>query len=278
MKSNENDTKEGIKIPSSALSTRIALLALLALKPMHGYELRQVMEQRHMHRWADVRYGSIYSGLQQLAREGFVEAAGEYREGNRPPRTIYKINDAGLPELKALLRQAWTQPALTSEPVDIALSFFMFLPVAEIVGLLEQRLVQLDAIQAFIEEAVQRFDEHIGRIERGEVAPPSLPQGFGRPKPRRIRAMMADQHDHRRRLLTAEREWTTHLLERFKSGAYDEDDDAWCEPGAHEDVLTAQDQPPHIEIRVRQKRIQRGGHRGEGRRPHRRKSSADDVI
>lgn len=229
MKSNDdghqNNLKDDIKIPSSALSTRIALLALLALRPMHGYELRQVMEQRHMHRWADVQYGSIYRGLQQLAREGFVSEAGEHREGNRPPRTIYQINEAGIEELKALLRQAWTQPALASEPIDIALSFFMFLPVEEIVVLLEGRLTQLDLIHDRIEESMQRVTDHIGRIERGEAEPPLRLQGFPLPKPRRIRAMIADQFDHRRRLLAAEREWTAHLLERFKSGAYSDQDD-----------------------------------------------------
>lgn len=225
MKANHDKTKDDIKIPSSALSTRIALLALLALRPMHGYELRQVMEERHMHRWADVQYGSIYRGLQQLGREGFVEEAGAHREGNRPPRTIYQITEEGLQELKALLRQAWTQPALASEPVDIALSFFVFLPVEEIIGLLEQRIQQLDLMHDMIEEGVQRVTEHVGRIERGEVNPPLMPSEFGRFKPRRIRAMIADQFDHRRRLLTAEREWTQHLLERFKSGAYSEEDD-----------------------------------------------------
>lgn len=250
------DLHDDIKIPSSGLSTRIALLALLALRPMHGYELRQVMEERHMHRWADVQYGSIYRGLQQLAREGLTEEAGEHREGNRPPRTIYRITEAGREELKSLLRQAWTQPSLSSEPVDIALSFFMFLPESEIVALLEQRIGQLDKLREMVEEGRQRFAEHLQqRIDNGEIR--HLGPNF-RPKPKRILAMISDQFEHRQRLLAAEREWTEHLLERFKNGAYD-DGEAWCEPG------TDHHQPPHEEIQNRLRENHAHGH------PHRRR-------
>jgi DNA-binding PadR family transcriptional regulator len=218
---------DDLKIPSSGLSTRIALLALLALRPMHGYELRQVMEMRQMHRWADVQYGSIYRGLSQLTREGLVEEAGQHREGNRPPRTIYRINDAGQAALRDLLREAWTQPTLSGEPVDVALTFFTLLPNDEIIDLLGARLTQIDALAERVEALEAKFMGHIGRVERGEEAPKPPVAGLPRPNPRRVRAMVADQFEHRRRLLAAERGWTEHLLARFREGAYDapEDDD-----------------------------------------------------
>ena len=43
-------------------------------------------------------------GLQQLAREGLLEEEGAEREGNRPPRTVYKITEKGQEELLNLLR------------------------------------------------------------------------------------------------------------------------------------------------------------------------------
>jgi DNA-binding PadR family transcriptional regulator len=190
-------------IPPSGITTRIVLLSLLSSRPMHGYELRQVLEQRHMHRWANIQYGSIYRGLQQMTREGLLEEEGEEREGNRPPRTVFKITEQGKEELKNLLRQVWREPALLADPVDLALSLVMYLPKAEILDLLRQRLEKLDAIEAHVRQAESYFANR-------DHQPP---QG--------VCSMIGDVFLHRRYILDAERRWTQHIIERLENGAYD---------------------------------------------------------
>lgn len=190
-------------IPPSGITTRILLLSLLSTRPMHGYELRQVMEQRHMHRWANIQYGSIYRGLQQMTREGLLVEDGEEREGNRPTRTVFKITESGGEELKKLLREVWSQPALLADPADLALSLVMYLPKAEIIDLLHKRLEILDEMEAHI----QQMEAHFGEKEH-------QPPGG-------ICNMIGDVFLHRRFIFDAERRWAQHILVRVESGAYD---------------------------------------------------------
>lgn len=195
-----NDQK--LNLPASGVATRIALLSMLELRPMHGYELRQVMEARQMHRWANIQYGSIYRGLQQLAREGLLAEEGEERAGNRPTRTIYRITDAGQEELKNLLRKAWAEPVLNADPVDLAMRLMVLLPEAEVAELIEQRLAALEAHRAQVE---QTSAEVLKKVQ-------SLPEG--------IQNNIMDLFEHRRYLLEAESRWIQNVQQRLASGAY----------------------------------------------------------
>jgi len=191
-------------IPPSGITTRILLLSLLSARPMHGYALRQVMEQRHMHRWANV---------QQMTREGLLVEEGEEREGNRPPRTVFRISDAGREMLKTLLRQVWKEPALLADPVDLALSLVMHLPTDEVIRLLHQRLEALDALEAHIQHNESYFNQKVHQPPVG------------------VRNMIGDVFLHRRMVLDAERRWTQHVLHRLQSSAYN------LSPEEHERVM-----------------------------------------
>ena len=74
----------------------IAALALLAEKPMHPYEMYQLLITRAEDRIVKVRPGSLYHTVDRLTRQGFVEPVGTDREGNRPERTTYRITESGL--------------------------------------------------------------------------------------------------------------------------------------------------------------------------------------
>ena len=67
---------------------RLAILALLAEQPMHGYQLIQEISGRSAGAWKPSP-GSVYPTLQQLEDEGLVHA--EEREGKR----VYALTDAG---------------------------------------------------------------------------------------------------------------------------------------------------------------------------------------
>lgn len=208
--------------PSQGLSsagdiTRIALLALLSRQAMHGYEVRRTMERYEMHRWADIRYSSIYAGLRQLTKEGLLTAAGTERAGNRPPRTVYHITMRGRDELHRLIRRTWMEPAFSAQPVDVALSFFTLLPMPELIALATARLDALDAYLA-------QFDT-VRRAKAGEeIAPDADRYPKREDLPPYIHAMVTDIFAHHRLLLVAEREWTTHVLARMRSGVYDHPD------------------------------------------------------
>ncbi len=67
---------------------RTAVLALLAEKPMHGYQIIREIEERSGGSWKPSA-GSVYPTLQLLADEGFISA----EESNG--RKIYTLTEAG---------------------------------------------------------------------------------------------------------------------------------------------------------------------------------------
>jgi DNA-binding PadR family transcriptional regulator len=73
----------------------VAALALLAERPMHPYEMYQTLITRSEDRLVKVRPGSLYHTVDRLTRQGFVEAVGTDRGGNRPERTTYNITESG---------------------------------------------------------------------------------------------------------------------------------------------------------------------------------------
>jgi DNA-binding PadR family transcriptional regulator len=79
---------------------RAAILALLAERPMHGYEMIQELEGRTSGAWRPSA-GSIYPTLQLLEDEGLVTA--EESEGRRR----YALTDAGRADAERLERPPW---------------------------------------------------------------------------------------------------------------------------------------------------------------------------
>jgi DNA-binding PadR family transcriptional regulator len=73
---------------------RMALLALLAERSMHGYEMLRELEQRSGAMWRPSA-GSIYPTLQLLEDEGLIK--GKEVDGKR----TYSITEAGKKELQA---------------------------------------------------------------------------------------------------------------------------------------------------------------------------------
>jgi DNA-binding PadR family transcriptional regulator len=186
--------------------TRLTLFGLLASKPMHGYELRQQMQQFDMKAWVDIQPGSIYAALPRMAAEGLLEVVEVTQDGNRPAKTVYRITRAGRAELARLLGDAWAKPASMAQPVDVALFFMWHLPPAEIATHLEDRLATLDDSLEHIE---RNRSFAFGAIEAARGQAPT--QYF---------EMMLDLFDHARQIVTTERSWSARTLERVRAGVF----------------------------------------------------------
>jgi DNA-binding PadR family transcriptional regulator len=91
---------EAISQPKTARgSVQNALLALLAQRPRHGYELRDLFEAALGGHW-ELNSGQIYSSLDRLARDGLVvEEAVE--KGGGPDKRVWALTEAGEQELSA---------------------------------------------------------------------------------------------------------------------------------------------------------------------------------
>ncbi len=128
--------------------SNVLALALLALlmpgQPMHPYQMVNVLRRTGKERDMKIKWGSLYTVVQNLEKHGYIEATGSDREGRRPERTVYAITDAGRAELKDWLRELVAEPESEYPRFQAALSVLGVLPPDEATGLLEQRLRALD--------------------------------------------------------------------------------------------------------------------------------------
>ena len=136
----------------------LAVLVLLFEKPMHPYEMAATLKQRGKEQSIKLRYGSLYTVIGQLEREGFIESAGTERQGGRPERTTYRLTKAGEAEMNSWLRSLVSEPIKEYPQFEAALSLLPALPPSDVQALLTERLRRLEEhahhIQAEIQSAV----------------------------------------------------------------------------------------------------------------------------
>lgn len=133
----------------------LAVLALLNERPMHAYEMYQLLMSREEDRLIKVRLGTVYHTVERLAGQQLVEATGTERAGNRPERTTYAITAEGDAALRRRISDALETPAYEYPLFPVALSEAHNLPADETVRLLSRRIEllqkQVDEIDATIE-------------------------------------------------------------------------------------------------------------------------------
>jgi DNA-binding PadR family transcriptional regulator len=86
-------------------SMGVSVLALPLERSMHGYEMFQILVQRHADRIVKVRPGSLYHVVDRLTEEKLIRRAATARDGKRPQRAIYEITDAGAELLAERVRE-----------------------------------------------------------------------------------------------------------------------------------------------------------------------------
>lgn len=124
--------------------TNLILLALLRDKPMHGYELQQLIQNSRMDTWTNLLSGSIYYALNKMEQEGLLRTEAEERTGARL-RKIYAITEAGEDMFQQMLRQSLTiLPHSVKSDFSLGLIWIQHLPKEESIPLLQQNLQQLE--------------------------------------------------------------------------------------------------------------------------------------
>jgi DNA-binding PadR family transcriptional regulator len=132
----------------------LAVLRLLDTRPMHPYEMHQVVRDHGTDQVIKVRAGSLYHTVERLHRHGLIEQLETGREGRRPERTVYAITDAGRDEFVTNLRDLLRVPAEEFPLFAAALEMAAALPPATVRRLLEHRVVALEAHLAGYEQAI----------------------------------------------------------------------------------------------------------------------------
>jgi len=88
---------------------RHAVLALLAAKPTHGYQLRSSFEQAVGEQWGGLNIGHLYQILDRLARDGLIETERQ-PQPVKPDRLVRRLTPAGRAELDRWLSEPSVRP------------------------------------------------------------------------------------------------------------------------------------------------------------------------
>jgi DNA-binding PadR family transcriptional regulator len=122
----------------------LAVLALLVERPMHPYEIASLMRERAIHEAIKLNYGSLYTVVDALRRNGLIEAQGTQREGRHPERTVYRPTEAGRAEFDSRLRHLLRSPAREYTQFAAGLAFAGALSPAELGALLDERARRIE--------------------------------------------------------------------------------------------------------------------------------------
>ena len=167
----------------------LAVLAFLAMGPMHPYELGRRLTETGKDRNIKFNRGSLYMVVQQLRKAGFVQEHEVVRDSQRPEHTVYALTPLGRNELHDWMRELLARPQAEIPQFGVALSLLAVLTPAEAAGLLAQRLAALDA--------------GIGEIE--DVMRGAADQG--------VASIFLIEEESRKDLVRAERDFVERLIE-----------------------------------------------------------------
>jgi DNA-binding PadR family transcriptional regulator len=119
--------------------------------------MASVMRARGKDRDMDIKWGSLYTVVQNLEKNGYLEQIGVTRQGARPERTVYQITDAGRDELVGWTRELIAEPEAEHTRFVAGLSVLAVLAPRDVVELLRRRLQRLtetvDTLTAQLEQA-----------------------------------------------------------------------------------------------------------------------------
>lgn len=121
----------------------LAVLACLAERPMHPYEMAATMRTRGQDASIRLNYGSLYGVVETLLKRGLIEEQEVVREGRRPERTVYRITPEGRTEVDDWLGELLGTSAKEFPQFEAGLSLMGVLPPDRVVALLDQRVAKL---------------------------------------------------------------------------------------------------------------------------------------
>ena len=128
-------------------STPYAVLGMLSLAPMSGYDIRKESESSIGYFWSE-SYGQIYPALRELRTRGWIRRRAG-RSGGRRDRHVYEITERGR-EALASWRAEPPRDAPFRNELLLKLFFGGHDPVGPEIDWIEKLLAeQRDAIRAF---------------------------------------------------------------------------------------------------------------------------------
>ncbi|GAA2107769.1 PadR family transcriptional regulator [Actinomadura alba] len=173
----------------------LAVLATVQQRPMHRYEMASVMRARGKDQDMNVKWGSLYTVVQNMEKHGFLETIGSTRQGARPERTIYQITEAGRRELVEWTRELISAPQPEHLKFAAGLSVLAALPPQEAIELFQTRLDRLEESIGTRRAAIDEYTRDVPRL-------------------------FLIEEEYSLAMLEAEAAWVRSMLDELTSGTY----------------------------------------------------------
>ena len=141
------------------MEKKLLLLGLLRRQEMHGYQLNEFIDN-NLSLCTDLKKPTAYYLLDKMAADGWISAATE-QEGNRPPRRVYRLTEAGETAFQELLRENLAQYNPVNFSGDVGLAFLDWLAPAEALPLLQ---AQRHQVEIRLEE-IHAIPGHAGSLQ-----------------------------------------------------------------------------------------------------------------
>jgi DNA-binding PadR family transcriptional regulator len=142
------------------MSLRYALLAILAVEPLTGYDLTKRFDRSAANVW-HAPHSQIYPELRKLENAGLVTAESVAR-GDHGVKRTYSITDAGLDALVEWVEEA-TPPASVRDEFNLKATYLEY-------GSFANARRQFEAHLDYHEDLRRRWDIHVQVLEQRATA------------------------------------------------------------------------------------------------------------
>ena len=139
-----------------------AILGLLCEKPLYGYTIEKIIEERGMRHWTDIGFSSIYYVLKRLESRNLIVSSCRQQE-NKPSRKVYTITLEGEQQMRVKVSSLLSQNQRIVSPFDLGVAHLQLLSTSETIACLNERMKALD-------NAIEHIKTH--RIQHEKIKKP----------------------------------------------------------------------------------------------------------
>lgn len=151
----------------------LLVLGLLTDRPMHGYEISQVISGEDIEAWLSVSLTSIYYSLNKLKKNGLIVET-VHRSDNSPERSVFHLTDKGRSCFLELLERSLASTERTYFDMDLAVYFINRLPSQRAAHLLERRKRFVAGLRQEMSDRVAELRDRNGHSTTSAILDHSL--------------------------------------------------------------------------------------------------------
>jgi len=144
------------------MSLKYSILGLLHYRDLHGYRIKEIIEQNFGHMWT-INYGQIYPNLKSMLQDELIDVEEENRLGEKgPPRKLYSISQKGRKVFQDWLMSAPEREMLLRDPFLMRFVFFGFGEQDKAIDLIDEQLLKYKA-------QLQVRKDNLNRWQRNDI-------------------------------------------------------------------------------------------------------------